>query len=235
MPEYAEILQAGSVEVVNIANNHTIDYGPEGMESTIAALESKAGYFGNGHNIVIVSGEHRIGFGGCRETVYIEHPDTIRNDLAELKEMGADFIVYQCHWGKEYQPSRSNLQEAMARECVRNGADLVIGHHPHTVQGMDVIDGVPVVYSLGNLSFGGTLKLQTYEALVVQAAILFHGNGYDLELKLVPILTSGKSDQRINDYRPEPAGGETYNHILSSIQKDCPFLVSPVMRMKKPQ
>ena len=227
LPEYAAILPAGSVELVNIANNHTIDYGEAGYESTIRALEGVAEWCGTGRPTAVEVKGHLIGFGGCRETTYKSDPDVIHRDIQALKEMGCELIVYQCHWGKEYSTHHNVLQEAMARTCVREGANLVIGHHPHVVQGVDYIDGVPVVYSLGNLSFGGTIQLSSaaYDALVVQAIADFGGEKPEIRVRLIPVLVSTRAAERVNDFRPVPAEGEDTERILRKIQIDTGFRI----------
>ena len=226
LPEYVRILQEGSVELVNIANNHTIDYGDEGYESTLRALEGKIPCCGNGHNVILEVRGLKFGFGGCRETTYKKDPGIIARDIQELRELGADFVIYQCHWGTEYEGNHNVMQEAMARACHRAGADLVIGHHPHVVQGVGRIGDMPVIYSLGNLCFGGTLKLTTYDAVLAQA--VFHPGRTEnrVSLKLIPILTSSSAAGRINDYRPVPAGETDAMRILRKIQKDTPVLLT---------
>ncbi len=230
LPAYAEILPEGSVELVNIANNHTVDYGEAGMASTLAALDGTAAVCGNGINAEILLKGHLVGFGGCRETTYIRNPDIIRQDIEQMRADGCEIIVYQCHWGTEYSETHNAMQEAMARACVRAGADLVIGHHPHVVQGMDVIDGVPVIYSLGNLVFGGTIQLKTYEGLVARVCFCFEGTEKTIRLRLYPIWTSSRAQEKINDYCPCLAMGEDRTRILRQVQRDTPFAIGEEMR-----
>ena len=222
--ENVDILTSASVEIVNIANNHTIDYGEEGFQSTLEALQGNVAYCGYGNNTVMKIGGHLIGFGGCRETVYLQDPEIIDRDLAELREAGAEYIVYQCHWGTEYDENHNALQEAMARRCWRNGANLVIGHHPHVVQGVDFIGEMPVIYSLGNLMFGGTIRLTTYDGMLAQAIIHFtHSGEVRTDIRLIPILTSSKAANRVNDYQPVIATGDDRTRILQQVQKDTGF------------
>ena len=223
--EYAGILTEGSVEVVNLANNHTIDYGNEGYTSTVAAVDGIVQWCGPESPAVIEVKGHLIGFGGCRETAYREDPKTISRDIQKLKEMGCEYIVYQCHWGREYDPNHSAMQEAMARTCIREGASLIIGHHPHIVQGIDIIDDVPVIYSLGNLCFGGTINLTGYDAVIARVYVSFGNQNPETKIELIPIQTSSRSTDKINDYRPVPAEEATAATILKNIQYDTGFLV----------
>ena len=229
IPGYAEILPAGSVEMVNVANNHTIDYGPEGLQSTLRALEGYALACGGGHTQLISLGGHLFGFGGCRETVYLSDPGVIERDIGALRNAGAEIIIYQCHWGTEYAGSHNTLQEAMARACIRAGATVVVGHHPHVVQGIDVIQGTPVIYSLGNCLFGGTIQLQTYDGLLCRLSFSWKEASVRIGLRLIPILTSGQAESRINDYCPVPAEKDDRIRILRLIQADTPFPLHETM------
>ena len=229
LTDYAGILPGGSVEMVNIANNHTIDYGETGYQSTLRALDGYALTVGNGLIQVVEMKGHLFGFGGCRETTYLRDPSVIEKDIGKMKDLGAEVIIYQCHWGKEYDVHRSALQTAMARACVRAGANLVIGHHPHVVQGMDLIEGVPVVYSLGNLVFGGTISLTTFDALVVQAAFQFTEDKLQESIRLIPVTTSSSAAENRNDYCPVPASAENRNRILNQIQQDTAFSIQERM------
>ena len=173
----------------------------------------------------------RIGFGGCRETTYKADPDIIARDIAEMKEQGAEFIIYQCHWGTEYDGHHNVLQEAMARACRRAGASLVIGHHPHVVQGIDWIGDMPVIYSLGNLMFGGTYPLTTYDALLAQVRIYPLREENRLEISLIPVLTSSSASAGKNDYQPVIAMDEDALRILRKVQKDTGFLLTEKVRL----
>ena len=228
---YAEALTLGGIDLVNIANNHTIDYGEEGYQSTLRTLDGLVPYCGNGLNLVIEIQGIQFGFGGCRETAYRSDPDIIARDIAELKEKGAEYIIYQCHWGTEYDENHNVLQEAMARTCQRAGADLVIGHHPHVVQGIDWIGDMPVVYSLGNLMFGGTVKLSTYDAMLAQVKFYPDRRSGRVELRLIPIVTSGAWEKKINDYQPRIAMDADALRILQKVQKDTAFLLTERVRV----
>lgn len=226
LPEYSQVLTEGSVELVNLANNHTMDYGEAGYESTIEAIRDVAAWCGNEHPVAVDIKGHRFGFGGCRETTYKRDPGIIARDIQALKDMGCECIIYQCHWGLEYSEHFNALQQAMAHACVRAGADLVIGHHPHVVQGMDYIEGVPVVYSLGNLCFGGTIMLSGYDAALARVIFSFDETEKpEISIKMIPILTSSRANEYINDYHPVAATGEDYRRIYSQIQNDSGFLL----------
>lgn len=220
LPEYTDVLKEGSIEQVNIANNHYVDYGGSGRTATREALEA-AGmpYSGYGYTYVWECKGYRIGFAGCRETVYKQDPSVIARDIAALQNDGCQVILFTCHWGTEYSGGHNELQEQMARAAVEAGADIVVGGHPHVVQGIDTMDNALVLYSLGNLMFGGTIDMTTFDAALAQVRLRFDENGYQgCGLELIPILTSGAAPA--NDYRPVVAQGEDKERILTKIQVD---------------
>lgn len=227
-PEYAEILTLAGVEQANLANNHTVDYRAAGKKSTIAALEAAGvGYSGNQKLYIWEKNGHKIGFGGCRETDFKSNKAIVYRDIQKLKKQGCDVIIYSCHWGKEYSPTHNAAQERMAQYAVNSGADIVVGTHPHVVQGVEWrpnsrdTHGAVILYSLGNLVFGGTHDMQTFDAMLAQATLRFDdstGAYLGVEMELIPILTSGSAPE--NDFRPVIATGADAERILGLVQAD---------------
>lgn len=222
LPEYTAILLESSVEQVNIANNHHTDYGKAGRTTTRTALE-EAGipYSGYTYTYIWEVDGHKIGFAGCRETIYKQKKNIIADETAALREAGCEVVIYTCHWGTEYDPNHNELQIEMARAAADAGVDIVVGGHPHVVQGFDRIGGTAIIWSLGNLMFGGTIELTTFDATLVQAALRFGPDGYEgVSITYIPIQTSSSAPDGINDYRPVVAEGEDRERILKLIQDD---------------
>ncbi len=223
---YTEILRLGSVEHVNIANNHYIDYGKAGRTSTLKALK-QAGIAISGYKELhaVEIGGKKIGFGGIRETVYRQERKTMAEDIQALAEMDCDVIIYSCHFGDEYGKTHNTLQTKMTREAIDLGADFVVGHHPHVVQGIEYYNGGVILYSLGNFVFGGNLELKEFDSYAVEAAFLWEGEKYrGVQLELIPVLTSGTIPE--NDFRPVPALGEDKARIYKKIQKDSKLKIT---------
>ena len=131
LPEYAKVLTLGSVEAVNLANNHTGDYGDDGRESTLAALAKEGiGTFGADFSYVYEKDGIKIAFCGFTRTAYYALKDTYTQFIRSLRDAGANAVVCFLHFGQEYSRHHSNDQIKMAREMVDAGADLVIGSHP---------------------------------------------------------------------------------------------------------
>lgn len=235
LPSYTEALWQGSIEQVNIANNHHGDYGTAGEESTRQALiDAGMPFSGYGYTYVWEKNGHKIGFAGCRETTYKNDEFVIARDINRLREQGCDVIVYSCHWGTEYDDKHNALQQEMAYRAVAAGADIVVGNHPHVVQGLTSVGGAVVFYSFGNLMFGGTHDLTTFDAMVAQVRLRFRGKAYvGCEVDVIPILTSGRSAEGVNDFRPVLAEGEDWVRIWEKVQKDTLFTMEEKMYFAK--
>ncbi|MCI9234120.1 MAG: CapA family protein, partial [Bacilli bacterium] len=154
--DYTNILTEGSIEAVNLANNHTHDYKEKGYSDTIASL-NKAGipYFGYQDYAVLNIDGIKIGLAGLPGWNEATAKAETEKAIACLKEKEADLIIMTYHWGIEREYKQNATQENIARYAVELGADLVIGHHPHVVQGVECYQGKYIVYSLGNFVFGG--------------------------------------------------------------------------------
>ena len=233
--DYAKILTEGSVEVVNLANNHTENYGTEGMEKTVAALEAEGiGYSGTtfGLNAYCIReiGDIKIGFVGLYPR-YNAFKGQERKHQAEAKacfdackEAGCQVIVASIHCGGEYQKKHADMQEKYEKLCKSMGAHLVIGNHPHVPQGIHVADGVTCLYSLGNFTFGGNTgvdeKLTVIQSYVAQFDLYFDGDTYlGHQLTIWPIHISGTAPA--NNYQPVLVGGADAEKVMKLIQNDC--------------
>lgn len=231
LPEWTEVLRLASIEQVSIANNHYIDYGTAGRDATRQALtEAGIPFSGYGYLYVWETEGLKIGFGGIRETVYKQDPSILYRDVNALRQAGCDVIIFTCHWGTEYDPHRNALQEQIAAAAASAGVDILLGGHPHVVQGVDTVGTMPVLYSLGNLMFGGTIDMQGFDAMLAQLRLRFRDGEYTgVTVELIPILTSGQAAEGVNDYCPTLADGEDKARILQKVQDDTPFPLSERM------
>lgn len=230
--DFVRVLQEGSVELAYLGNNHTLDYGPPGMRSTVGALESHGiGWFGSSQ---AVTGTHifekdgvKVGFAGA----YAPYWHTGQEELAQvflgLQEAGCSAIVGVIHAGAEYSPYRDKRQQSMAAWMVEHGASVVIGHHPHVIQGVDVIGDASVVYSLGNFAFGGNKDLKATLALLARVELRFDGKGEYLghQLNLVPVGPSGTLEY--NNYQPVFLSGRDALKAMALAQRDTAFPLDP--------
>lgn len=214
--EYTEILLSGSVEAVNIANNHIVDYNDEGKQDTIDALNA-AGLTVSGGGILGIyeSGGVKVGMTGYCFPYYNSKKD-ISKDVAQLREAGCQIVIASFHWGSEYSYDFTAEQRSIGRAAIKAGADVVIGHHPHVVQGIEAYNDTYILYSLGNLAFGGNVDPDDRDAYV--ARLTFTVTETDCsspELEIIPIRLTSLSDG--TDYRPVLAEGEEAERIEKKI------------------
>jgi gamma-polyglutamate biosynthesis protein CapA len=157
-PQFLPALRNFGVTHVSLANNHTLDFGVRGLENTMLALR-QAGIepFGQPNQIsetsskLISLNDSRILILGLMAIDSPPNYNDIRNELAKHDE--SIIKVAYIHWGPEYISQPSRTQREVARMLVEVGFSLIIGHHPHVVQAVEMIEGVPVFYSLGNFIF----------------------------------------------------------------------------------
>ena len=215
---YTDILTLGSVEAVTVANNHTLDYGSQGRDDTIANLEG-AGIVvsGNGQLGVFEKNGVKVGMTGyCFP--YKNGKKDISADVKALREMGCQIVIASFHWGSEYREDFTGEQRTIGRAAIKAGADIVVGHHPHIVQGIESYEDSYILYSVGNLVFGGNVDPDDRDAYAARVTFTVYEDHADApELTIVPLrlteLTKG------TDYRPVLAEGEEADRIVSRILK----------------
>lgn len=225
LPDYARVFSDSSVEMINLVNEHISDYKEEGYLSTFNALSNIPEIIGMERMTVTEIEDILFGFVSFTEEAYIENYHIIEQDVESMQDKGCKYIICLCSWGNAADVHHTNLQNAMARACVRAGADLVVGLRPDSPQGIDYINGTPVIYSLGRLLTGESDSLKSYDALIIRAYFSKDTEKQCPRLQLIPVLSSSSADQKKNDYRPAVAQSEDYERILDTIQADSPFQI----------
>lgn len=216
---YGNILTQNSIEAVTLANNHSLDYGESGYASTKAVLE-EAGIFyveQNASTMIELEGGLTVGiYGSVYNSV---DPEAVIAGIQQLKEQGADLIIYAPHWGTEHSFRPTQEQKDLGHAAIDAGADIVYGCHPHVLQPIEEYGDGVIYYSLGNFSFGGNIYPADYDtALLQQEVILDVGGNVTLgELTIVPCSLSSMKDR--NNYQPTPyePGTEEYDRVLSKL------------------
>ncbi len=148
-----EILRAGSVEIVSLANNHSEDYGKIGYDDTRAALESANILWGDNENILILE-KNGFTIALYLTTFYYRGYDSVICE--RLSEVEADYKIVYFHGGTERVHAPDTWKAEGTRRMIDSGIDLVIGGHPHVLQPIEVYQGKTIVHSLGNFVFGGS-------------------------------------------------------------------------------
>ena len=226
--DYAEILKAGSVECVTLANNHSHDYDEAGYHDTKAALDTAGiAYFGTDCSAIWQNEEGlMIGFLGVSGSLSGRRAKEYETKAALLHSIGCAAVITVMHAGTEYENAPDSYQKQIADRAVRCGSSLIIGHHPHVVQGFEIREGVPVVYSLGNCVFGGNVNPRDHDALAVQAELSFlEGELSEITLRFYPISVSGESGY--NDYSPVLLEGAEAERVLKKMEESTGVSVGP--------
>ncbi|NLZ81557.1 MAG: CapA family protein [Clostridiales bacterium] len=179
-PSRINILEELGIDIVSLANNHTLDYGREALLDTFKTLEdSGISYVGAGENLdrakqmeVIEIANTRVGFLSASRVIPVASwnasnslsgifttysADAMLKEIEEAREL-CDLLIVYVHWGVEFEERPASYQVKMAKAYIESGADMVIGSHPHVVQGVEYHLGKPIIYSLGNFIFGNTIK-----------------------------------------------------------------------------
>ena len=176
---YASILTGGSVEAVNTANNHSHDYGEQSFDDTLAALDD-AGivHFGYDETAVMDVKGIKVGLVGIYELYdHLEREQQLKDNIAKVKADGAQLIVAIFHWGNETETVPDSNQTTLGRIAIDEGADLVCGHHPHVLQGIETYKGRNIVYSLGNFCFGGNSSPSDMDTMIYQQTFTIDADG----------------------------------------------------------
>lgn len=167
--ENTAILTESSVEVVSLANNHSEDYGAKGYADTRDALDNAGVIWGDNDKIVVLEKEgYKIAVYCC--TFYYSSYDTIISK--KLAEVEADYKIVYFHGGTERVHEPDPWKAVGARRMIDNGADLVIGGHPHVLQPVEIYKGKTIVHSLGNFCFGGS-KSEENRTMVYRLYLTF--------------------------------------------------------------
>lgn len=220
---YASILTSGSVEAVNTANNHSHDYGEQSFNDTLAALDD-AGivHFGYDETAVMDVKGIKVGLVGIYELYdHLEREQQLKDNIAKVKADGAQLIVVIFHWGNETETVPDSNQTTLGRIAIDEGADLVCGHHPHVLQGIETYKGKNIVYSLGNFCFGGNSSPSDMDTMIYQQTFTIDADGVkkDNVTNIIPCSISSAAYDGYNNYQPTPAEGDEATRILGKINE----------------
>ena len=219
--EYAQILTSGSIEAVNTANNHSHDYGDQSYTDTLTALDNEGiTHFGYDDTAVMDIKGVKVGLVGIYElNDHLGREQQLKDNIAKVKADGAELVIVIFHWGNETETVPDTNQMTLGRLAIDEGADLVCGHHPHVLQGIETYKGKNIVYSLGNFCFGGNSSPSDMDTMIFQQTFTFE-NGQKVEdrnARIIPCMVSSVSTR--NDFKPTPAAGEDKKRILQRMNE----------------
>ena len=218
---FAGIYSCSSVEAVNTANNHSHDYGEQSFQDTMDALDAEGiVHFGYDETAVMDVKGVKVGLIGIYElNDHLERKQQLEDNINKVKDEGAELVIVIFHWGNEKETVPDSNQTTLGRLAIDLGADLVCGHHPHVLQGVEEYKGKNIVYSLGNFCFGGNFSPSDMDTMIFQQTFTITNDGVqdDNVTNIIPCSISSASDY--NNYQPTPAEGDEKTRIMEKIQE----------------
>jgi poly-gamma-glutamate synthesis protein (capsule biosynthesis protein) len=179
-PKYVNIFKDMEIDIVTLANNHILDFGRDALEDSFSTLENEnIKYVGAGRNLgeakqaeyfevnnktIAILGASRVipvvnwNAGETTSGLLTTYDATILVDEIKMAKANSDTVIVYVHWGIERNTYPEDYQRNLAKQYIEAGADLIVGSHPHVLQGIEYYNGKPIVYSLGNFMFYGTIK-----------------------------------------------------------------------------
>lgn len=218
-PEYAKILKKGHIDAVNLANNHTMDFGNRGFQDTKKSLEQKGiGYFGYDLEFTKeVKGKKFSILGFTGWYVNQERKNYLSSRIEQAKA-NSDAVIVTFHWGNEYEYVPNDTQKELGRSAIESGADMVWGHHPHVLQGIEQYEERYIAYSLGNFCFGGNKNPSDKDSMIFQNEFKFkNGKIEEVDHNIIPISISSKKER--NNYQPTPVQNKEKERINERIKE----------------
>ncbi len=216
---YAVLFPAGGVDAVGLSNNHSHDYLQAGFDDTIANFRRAhvPAFYQNTPFVTAIKGVPVVLIGDCtvvgENTIQIgEAPQRVLSQIKEYKKPGTLVIVVM-HWGSELDTTPKLWQQALGRQFIDAGADAVVGHHPHIVQGIELYKGRTIAYSLGNFAFGGNSSARRPETFLWRLRFGTGGGTVKFQsASLVPCLITSTHATNgagvlVNNYQPTPVFG----------------------------
>lgn len=215
-PEYVDILADGDIEAVTLANNHSKDHFEQGMTDTKAVLDEKGiRHFGYDESCMMDVKGIQVGFLGY--SFPYELTAEMKKAISDLKAQ-CDIVVVYYHWGIERDKAPMESQRSLAKQTIDAGADLIIGSHPHVLQGIETYKGKKIVYSLGNFCFGGNKNPSDKDTMIYQHTFSFENNELvQEEHEVIPCMISSVSSR--NNYQPTIVEGEDASRVLEKVNE----------------
>ena len=218
-PSFVSILSGSSVEAATIANNHSHDYGEQGFEDTKNNL-TNAGItpFGYDTTAVVDANGVKVGLVGIYELYdHLERDQQLKDNIAKVKQDGAQLIIVVFHWGNEKETSPDSNEITLGHMAIDEGAHLVVGHHPHVIQPVEKYKGRYIAYSLANFCFGGNSYPSDMDTYIFQQTFTVTGDevAQDDNINIIPCRVSSEYDY--NNYQPTPAEGDEAQRILERV------------------
>ncbi|WMM25317.1 CapA family protein [Tissierella sp. MB52-C2] len=212
-PRNIKAMEEAGIDIVSLSNNHSLDYGYDGLMDTLKYIDnSKIKRVGGGYNkkdaingTIVEKNGIKVGVLGFSRVVpdvkwyatdkragivgaYDPHIEEVTDRVMEMKKE-ADIMVLAIHWGVERSDTPRKQEMDLAKRLIDSGVDIVMGHHPHVLQGVEIYKGKPIFYSLGNFVFGTSTEI-TSNTMIAQVNLI---NKNIDNIKIIPCeIVSGR-------------------------------------------
>lgn len=209
------------IEGVNLANNHSGDYGDEGYAETKRLLEEAGIAYVEHLNSTMITTDSglKIGLFAADSSLNPVDNDQILEGIAQLKADGAELIICAFHWGVENTFRSNARQQELGHAAIDAGANIVWGHHPYVLQPIESYNGGVIYYSLGNFAFGGNSAPKDLDTALLQQEVIRDVDGSIRlgELTIVPCSVSSVGSY--NNFQPTPyePDSKQYERVLSKL------------------
>ncbi len=228
---YADTLLPNGIEAATLENNHVMDFGENGYQSTMDALQQAGIVCANSTQIGVYDVKGiRIGmlayqtFNGGYDRIYA----TIEQDIQKARDMGCQIVTVSYHWGEEKDYAPNSRQQKLAKATIDYGADLVVGHHSHRINPIEIYNGKYIAYSLGNFSFSGNNKPDDMLTYLFQIRFKYRrGEMFGTDFRIIPCRISSKQDY--NDFAVTPlTDAQKIYTIMHNLSDYAPMIENPV-------
>lgn len=186
-PLVLDAIKNARFDILSFANNHVGDWSIDAFKDTLNRLiEKDIKYIGAGikseveNPVIIEKNGVKFGFLGLSDVgpswmqIKENSPGILLATEPRLPEIiqnaknNSDILIVSIHWGEEYKKTHNSRQENLAKTIIDNGADLIIGHHPHVIQDVDEYKNKPIIYSLGNFIFDQYFSKDTMKGMAFE-------------------------------------------------------------------
>lgn len=226
---YASIFPAGSVEAVGLSNNHSMDYLQAGFSDTLRNFRNAQVpvFYQNTPYVTTLRGIQTVIIGDCtvvgENTTRIDGaPARVLREIKHYKKPG-NIVIVVMHWGSELAAVPFRWQQALGRQFIDAGADAVVGHHPHVLQGIERYKGKTIAYSLGNFAFGGNSLARSPKTVILRLKFRAqNGRITPAGASVVPCVTTSSEARNPagvlrNNYQPKPVYGASAARVMALV------------------
>ena len=218
---YSAILTGSSVEGVTLANNHSMDFGQTGYDTTKEVLDAAEVDYVEAYTSTLITLEDGLVLGlyAIDGSVAGIEKDRAVEGVRQLKADGAELIIVAAHWGNEGKYRPNATQQDVGKALIDAGANIIWGHHPHVLQPIEEYNGGIIYYSLGNFAFGGNSSPKDLNTALLQQEVIREADG-TIRLGELTIVPCGvNSEGSTNNFQPTPyePGSANYEKVLSKL------------------